>query len=499
MALQPRSGNESSKAPASELDALKERCENYRRAAHALQVENTALRVKVAHNDELISLVATLRAENDALRAANERLRETREPPKGLEEEEEMHEVKDDEENYSPLDRVHAQSVPPLTAESTARVFAVLCERPLSEHNSDDENQDDNREELLERELHDMADDVTGVVAAAPVWQPGPSDDFVIYADPRKKEEPTRRGAPSCADAHEQPDDSATAAIEDDDAGLEPPLACEDDAPNEVYGEEAPAEEAPSEQLEARSAAALVLAGASPVPTELPLDSTSAATASAGETARVATVDSAAPPLAATPGGGAATTAVSSSSRAAAPSSVARRRVVIDDDDDDADDEAERADATGKARSAAGGGAVWSARRVVLSDDEEEEEASEASSSRGGVDDEEDDAGLSTPPAATAVGGGAARRAKRGGAAGGRYRGTAEPDHTWSYHEDGVGGGGGGGGKRRWRNVLDDSDDDVEARSTDGSESAGSLNDFIVSDDEDDDEEDDGSEDMEEA
>ena len=193
-----------------------------------------------AHNDELISLVATLRAENDALRAANERLRETREPPKGLEEEEEMHEVKDDEENYSPLDRVHAQSVPPLTAESTARVFAVLCERPLSEHNSDDENQDDNREELLERELHDMADDVTGVVAAAPVWQPGPSDDFVIYADPRKKEEPTRRGAPSCADAHEQPDDSATAAIEDDDAGLEPPLACEDDAPNEVYGEEAP-------------------------------------------------------------------------------------------------------------------------------------------------------------------------------------------------------------------------------------------------------------------
>ena len=122
MALQPRSGNESSKAPASELDALKERCENYRRAAHALQVENTALRVKAAHNDELISLVATLRAENEALRAANERLRETREPPKGLEEEEEMHGAKDDEENYSPLERVHAQSVPPLTAESTARI-----------------------------------------------------------------------------------------------------------------------------------------------------------------------------------------------------------------------------------------------------------------------------------------------------------------------------------------------------------------------------------------
>ena len=114
-ALQPRSGNESSKAPASDLEELTKRCDNFRRAASALQQENTALRAKVLENKELVSVVATLRAENSALRAANLRLREIR----GLADA--AHE--NDEENFSPVDGQRVQLVPALTEESEARVF----------------------------------------------------------------------------------------------------------------------------------------------------------------------------------------------------------------------------------------------------------------------------------------------------------------------------------------------------------------------------------------
>ena len=454
-ALQPRSGNESSKAPASDLEELTKRCDNFRRAASALQQENTALRAKVLENKELVSVVATLRAENSALRAANLRLREIR----GLADA--AHE--NDEENFSPVDGQRVQLVPALTEESEARVFRVLSERAQSEDSSDDENQDENGDEEVDEGVYDLADDVTGVLPSAPAWQPGPSDDFVIFADPRKEDvDNVRHAAPSSPTA-EQPSPTPQ-------------------QPSPTSQQPSPLSEQPSPLGEQRS----------------PLQSSAEATAGVDAPTTPAT-ELAAPaiaPASAANSAAKAPTARAAASRSATPRSAApRRRAVIDDDDDDDDDgEEEEQEGSGEAESVefkgtadgVGGGfraaaATWTARRVALSDDEEDTAASPnrgraaAEGGRAAAEGGEDDDG-----------------GDGGGVAG---CGSAGAGRTWSRPEGGPEGAPAGTrlryGEPRWREVLDDSDEEEgegDARSSDGSDSRGSLDDFIVDDEEEDDE-----------
>jgi hypothetical protein len=189
--LQPRSGNETTPT-AESVAALRQRCDEFRKAAAALQLENATLREKARRHDELEDLVAALRLDNQALRTECSRLRASapalageralaplasdskplmtlssldnfplrvaQVPPAVAaaapeeEEEEEEDFGSEDKENGSPdgaRRAAVAAGAPPvrLTEESALRVFAVLEERDVSPCGSEYEEESDEEHE----------------------------------------------------------------------------------------------------------------------------------------------------------------------------------------------------------------------------------------------------------------------------------------------------------------------------------------------------------------
>ena len=158
----------SSEPPCSELEAALRDCDRYRKSVADLRIENAALRSAAdCAKEEQDGLIVALRIDNRRLREEVLSLRRESArllhihgvpsadaPPLfGSVDGEETSADEDEEsafdkENYSPEGR-RAAVIGPLTEISATRVFNVLSERPMSDLEEDDTDDDDEPTENL--------------------------------------------------------------------------------------------------------------------------------------------------------------------------------------------------------------------------------------------------------------------------------------------------------------------------------------------------------------
>ena len=229
--LQPRRSNAeaspSVSAEAESLAAVSQRCEDFRRVAADLQLENAALRKQaalvdeqVARMDELELLVTGLREDNLRLRAENVQLRGesvvvaplgpsplsssaqesgsshdvasdiassrlSAASARRLSVEVEVESPVEDKENYSPVDGRRAEVLSPLTALSEARVFNVLSEREVSDAGSEYGEESEGEAEGVDAEGFSPRKESAAVRAriAMAVAAEDDDDDFQIWKD----------------------------------------------------------------------------------------------------------------------------------------------------------------------------------------------------------------------------------------------------------------------------------------------------------------------------
>ena len=459
--LQPRRSNEDVTRATSEqesLDSLAERCDEYKRAAAALQLENATLRKDARRADELAELVTALREDNLRLRAQLRGSREaagtatvqvsppTRTEPLGVpatpmgvsldlrayssltldddDEESVYGDENEDKENSSPTDGRRPALVPALTEESHARVFGVLEERevvPAGSEYDDDEEEEDTAERPVEVMMASAGID-GAVRSASPSWA-----------------------------AADDEDDGAHTAFDDafpsDDAMGSPTGAVVTGISVVVGGLEVEVKRLEETPLGAVPDGAMPDEEASPAVISL----TSASDGSASGP-RSATTAEPTPPSPA----GERPSSVGSDAKVAPSRSkghAARWRRVLDDDEEE-EEEAEAAVQSARPVAAMRPVAAspWSARRVAVSDDESDEGG--GSDKASGNDDAAGNESEASPQP---------RVAKR--------RVSRDPFRSPNYSEAGGG------------------------RSSDGSDAGSDLDDFIVEEEEGEEEEGEGEDD----